>query len=274
MIINRNNVQSIVYKAGLNPDKDYGQNYLIDENIASKIVSSLSLNKNDHVLEIGPGIGSLTHFLCDSEATIHAVDIDKRMIDFLKVIYESKNLTLELNDIRKANVTKYNKIIGNLPYNITTELIIYLLQNATKAKKMVLMCQKEAFSRFSDMSGKNYGPASIFIHLLGTIKRLFIVKPGSFYPCPKCDSVVFEINIAPNFLFDDIIGTYQLSKMLFANRRKNIFNNLMNVLKDKVLAKNVLDRLSIQANSRSEEISYNVFFEMYLVIRDSGKLLK
>lgn len=264
MEINRNNIGEIVKNAGLKPDKDYGQNFLIEPEVSKRIVDSLDIQDNENVLEIGPGLGSLTHFVALKNVDTTIVDIDRRMIDFLNIFYKD-NLKFHLieNDIRRVNVSSYTKIIGNLPYNITTELVIYLLRYSLNAKKMVLMCQTEAFNRFSDLKGKDYGPASILVHLLGNSKRLFNVKPGYFYPAPKCGSTVFEINILNPEQREEILEIYSLSKNLFLNRRKTILNNLVIYLKDKTLAESILNTCKIPATKRPEEISPEQYREIY-----------
>ena len=264
MEINRLNVIEIIKKSGLEPDKDYGQNYLLEPTICERIVECLDLQPGEKVLEIGPGIGSLTHFLSLKENIyLDLVDIDSRMINFLKIIYTKENITLILSDIRKHDVAKYDKIIGNLPYNITTETIQYLLEHGKNAKKMVLMCQAEAFSRFSDVTGKEYGPLSIFIHLLGTINKKMTVKPGSFYPAPKCSSIVFEINVLNAFDFDHIFSIFNFSKSMFSNRRKTIYNNLSSFIDDKEKSLKILNDLNIPINKRPEELSPETFAKMY-----------
>ena len=169
MEINRSNINELVNKCNVRPDKDYGQNFLIEPLLASKIVDSLEVKENERVLEIGPGLGSLTHFLVN-KCNLDVCDIDSRMIDFLKIFYK-EDINYILNDVRKIDVSIYDKIIGNLPYNITTELVTFLLLNSS-AKKMTLMCQSEAFNRFFDLSGENYGPVSILLHLLGKSENL------------------------------------------------------------------------------------------------------
>lgn len=268
MEINRLNVNDIVNKSGLKPDKDYGQNYLIEPSICEKIVDLLDIKHDDHVLEIGPGIGSLTHFI-DQKDYEHftLVDIDQRMINFLKIIYTKNRNEIVLADIRKHDVSNYTKIIGNLPYNITTETIVYLLQFCMRAKKLVLMCQTETFAHFFDTSGKEYGPASILIHLLGTIKREFNVKPGSFYPAPKCSSTVFTIDISDDARFWFSFKVYLFAKQLFQNRRKTIYNNLSNYLKDKDFALHFLEKVNIAPNKRPEEISPHEYGELLLHVQ-------
>ena len=261
MEINRSNISELVSKCNVRPDKDYGQNFLIEPLISSKIAEALEVNDNDSVLEIGPGLGSLTHYLTN-KGKLSVCDIDYRMIDFLKVFYKD---TIEYihNDIRKVDISGYTKIIGNLPYNITTELVTLLLMNADKCQKMVLMCQAEAFNRFFDLNGENYGPVSILIHLLGESKKLLTVKPGSFYPAPKCNSLVFSFVYKPITTKDKAINVYKMSKSIFLNRRKTIYNNLKNVFGDVNKINEVLNELNIAPNLRPEVISPEQYLKMY-----------
>ena len=267
MEINRNNVFEIIDKSGLRPDKDYGQNYLLDVSLCQKIVGLLELNDFDKALEIGPGLGSLTHFFAQNKCETTLVDIDERMVNFLKIIYSQDNIKIVLQDIRKHDVSGYTKIIGNLPYNITTETIVYLLENAKNASKMVLMCQAEAFNRFNDLSGKEYGPASILVHLLGTCKKEMTVKPGSFYPAPKCSSIVFSLLMNKDVNRDSCLGVYRLAKKLFLNRRKTIYNNLSSYLNDKIKAEKILNELKVPLNKRPEELSPEIFVNLYEITK-------
>lgn len=263
MEINRTNLFEIINKAGLKPDKDYGQNFLVEPDISKRIVDSLNIDDKDIVLEVGPGLGSLTHYLSLSGAQITATDIDKRMTDFLKVVYQNNDVNVIENDIRREDVSNYTKIVGNLPYNITTELIQFFLINAKSAKRFVFMIQSETYNHFSDVSGKEYGPTSVLIHLLGNIEKLFIVKAGSFHPVPKCNSTVFAINIT-NSNREAAINAFKISKQLFLNRRKTILNNLINYLKNKELASKVCDDLNISPLSRPEQLAP----ETYLLISE------
>lgn len=264
MEINRNNINKIMLEYYVKPDKDYGQNFLVEPEISKRIVDLLDVQENEKILEVGSGIGSLTHFLSISNGDISVVDIDSRMIDFLKEKYQKKNIDFILNDIRKTDVSTYDKIIGNLPYNITTETIVYLLLNAKAAKRLVIMCQSEAFPHFNDLNGKEYGPASVLLHLMGNCFKKFVVKPGSFYPVPKCTSTVFTIEINKNVDWVQTKQVYLLAKQLFLNRRKTIYNNLSQYLKDKEKAALVLDKCGISQNTRPEQISPQKFLEIYL----------
>lgn len=264
MEINRNNIFEIVKQLGIKPSKDYGQNFLIEPNISAKIVEALKLSDGDQVIEVGPGFGALTHFLCATNAKITAVDIDVQMTNFLQASYQHvSHLTVVENDIRKENVSGYNKIIGNIPYNITTEIIQFFLLNATHAETMVFMIQVEALNRFIDISGKEYGPTSVLIHLLGNIERLFMVKAGSFYPAPKCHSVVFRININREAERDKAVAIYKMCKQLFANRRKTILNNLLTITKNKDEALALCQQLGINQLARPEDLLPTTYRAIY-----------
>ena len=254
MEINRKNISQIMADTDIIPDKDYGQNFLVDPEVAKRIADSLKIVDGDTVIEVGTGLGSLTHFLSLSNNKITSVEIDERVAYFVAKYYTDSNVKIINNDIRNVDVSNHNKIIGNLPYNITTELIQYLLINGKNANRMVFMIQSEAFPHFFDVSGKEYGPTSVLIHLLGSITRLFAVRPGSFYPMPKCNSVVFAIDINETNNRDNIIDAFKVAKQLFLNRRKTILNNLNAYLKDKEIALKVCEDLSINSNARPEQL--------------------
>ena len=264
MEINKSNVFEIVEKAGLRPDKDYGQNFLIESNISERIITSLNIDNGDRVLEIGPGLGSLTHYLSLYKNQITALDIDPRMVNFLKIVYkDNNNLEIVENDVRKFDLSKYNKIVGNLPYNITTETIQYVLINGTNLSRAVFMIQSEVLAHFIDTEGKEYGPTSVLIHLLGNIEKLFLVKAGSFYPAPKCSSSVFAVNIDQSKNRENAIGAFKIAKSLFLNRRKTILNNLTTTLKNRDLANKLCEGLAINPLLRPEQLSPETYLKIY-----------
>ena len=262
MEINRNNVFELLNIAGAKPSKDFGQNFLIEPTICQKIAEILVACSDDNILEIGPGLGSLTHFIQQKPGKLTCVDVDSKMISILTELYKNTPVNLVLNDVRKIPLELYSKMIGNLPCNITTELIVYLLENAVNCKQFVFMIQAEALNRFIDTKGKEYGPASVLIHLLGNIKKHFIVKAGSFYPAPKCNSVVFEINVEDKYPRELAVEVYKLAKKLFLNRRKTLLNNLSNVC-GKEKAVDILQKLGIPETARSEEIVPERMLEIY-----------
>ena len=266
MEINRNNIFDLMGITGVKPSKDFGQNFLVEPAICRHISDILVTSDNDLILEVGPGLGSLTNFLNEKEGTLECVDIDPKMISVLTEVYKNSNITFINNDIRKVELDKYTRIIGNLPYNITTELVVHLLLNAPNCKQFVFMIQAEALNRFVDISGKDYGPASVLIHLLGKIKKEFIVKAGSFYPAPKCNSVVFQIYREEKHDFELAKSVYMMTKRLFLNRRKTLMNNLSNAFgREKAIE--VIETLGLKETIRPEEISPEKFIEIYNVIK-------
>ena len=266
MEINRNNIIEICRINNIHPDKNYGQNFLIESKYSERIVSSLYLENEERVLEIGPGLGSLTHFLSEKNNVSDVVDVDLNMVGYLENCYkDNRNINVVFSDIRRHDVSIYQKIVGNLPYNLTTEIISYILLNATKCKRMVFMCQLEAFNHFFDTSGSEYGPISVLVHLMGKIKKEFVVGKNSFYPAPKVESVVFSINISCEDK-KEAVSAYKLSKYLFLNRRKTILNNLSSYLGNKDKAKEMLEKTNIPLNYRPEEILPSKYLDLLKTI--------
>ncbi len=272
MEINKSNVSEIVRKCGLNPNKNLGQNFLSEPDVCKRITSLISPKQEEKVLEIGPGLGSLTHYMSSYDLT--AVDIDDRMIDFLKVLYQdNSNIKFVRQDILKHDVSQYDYIIGNLPYYITTEVITNLILKANKAKKMVFMVQKEAFTRFSaKVNQDGYSPIAILISYLGIIKKEFLVGQSNFYPNPHVDSLVFSIEIDLNNRTSRNLGAYKLAKQLFLNKRKTIQNNLTNLIKSKEAAITCLNNLNIEPNTRPEQIEAHKYLEIYDYLVKEGKI--
>lgn len=267
MIINQHEVNEFVKTLGVKPNKDLGQNFLIDSEIAKRIVEAAGITKDDSVLEIGGGLGSITHFLSEKTDKLDVVDIDERMCGILENIYKEKNVNIINKDIRKVDVSPYTIIVGNLPYYITTELVTFLLNNAKNSKKMVLMVQSEASERFLAEKGENYSAISVLIRLLGNSKKLFTVKAGCFYPIPKCTSTVFEINLINNDCFEESQAIYKMSKCLFLNRRKTIQNNLSNYLGNKEKSSLILKEIGLEGNLRPEQISPEIYRKIYKLIK-------
>lgn len=264
MEINRENIFTIFDENNIKPDKDYGQNFLVELRVSSHIVDLLYLENDERVLEIGPGLGSLSHFLSFHSNDIDLLDIDFNMVGFLEKVYsKNKNINVILGDIRNHDVSSYDKIIGNLPYNLTTEIITYLLMNATNTKRMVLMCQTEAYYHFYNTSGSEYGPVSVLLHLIANINKAFLVSKGNFYPVPKVESIVFMIDFTNEVEREKAKKVYAFAKQLFLNRRKTILNNLTRYLKDKEMALNLLKYVDIMENLRPEQLSPNQYLALY-----------
>lgn len=259
MEINRKSLNEILIKTNITANKNLGQNFLVDPSVSEKITSLLNIKEEDKVLEIGPGLGSLTHFL--QNHNLDVCDIDERMCRVIEAIYSNKNNIKVFNsDILKFDVSKYNKIISNLPYYITSDIISYLLLNAKNCDEMVFMVQKEAALRFLDSTNKTE-PLSILINLVGDIKKVYTVKPSSFVPAPHVDSVVFKINIFNKF--DDLSSIYKFVKTMYLQKRKTIYNNLTSIVKNKDKAQKVLEKLDFNPLLRPENLTKNDYLSLY-----------
>lgn len=259
MEINHTTIKQILKDTNIVANKNLGQNFLIDPTVSKNIVDLLNIDTNDKVLEVGPGLGSLTHYL--QNYNLDVCDIDKRMCDVISAIYHDKeNINVINEDILKLDVKKYDKIISNLPYYITSDIITYLLLNASNCKEMVFMVQKEAALRFLD-EGNKTEPLSILINLLGTIERKFVVKPNSFIPMPMVNSLVFVINI--NNKIDNIKKIYKFVKTMYLQKRKTIYNNLASITRDKNKAGSILDKLNINRQYRPEDLSKDDYLAIY-----------
>ena len=257
MQIDKNTCLEILSTNGLVPSKDKGQNYLINPLTAEKIVDLLNINDKDKVLEIGPGIGSLTHYLNAKTDNLDVIDIDEKSCEILKKLYQ--NLNIINQDALKLDISKYTLLISNVPYSITSDLLEYVLLKGTNLKQLVLMVQEDAYRRIVSLSGKDYGPLSILIHLLGSVKTAFKVSMNDFIPRPKCTSIVFTINLFDKKVIDE--RGYKVIKTLFTNRRKTLLNNML-LLMDKDKATGILNQLGLPLTVRGEEINPETYLEI------------
>lgn len=234
--------------------KEVGQNFLINPSVAQRIVDSLAVQKGEKVLEIGFGAGSLTYFLDKTEGDIEGIDIDEAMIAKLQNDFANHaNLFLHLGNAMRFDYSSYDKVVGNLPYYITSGILENVLLGAKKAKRAVFMIQKEAADRiFAKPNTKDYGPLSILFALSGRSERILSVPRNDFAPIPHVDSVVFAFDFADNRV--DLKGVYQILNKLFLNRRKTILNNFKNLLKNGETAKEMLEKHGISITKRPEEI--------------------
>lgn len=238
-----------------------GQNFLINFDVAERIVSALGVQQKDRILELGAGLGSLSIYLSKYSNDLTLIDIDSRMVDFLKnkLFKDRKKTNVRKADILQFDVSKYNKIIGNIPYYITSNIIEHLLLHAEKADTIVLMTQKEAILRLLSTKSKNICPLSLLIKDLCDVELLCSLPASSFVPSPRVDSIVIKLKINKR---DDkaIKENYKVMTLLFQNRRKTILNNLLNLLNDKNLAKTMLEQAKINPGLRPEQIKINEYY--------------
>ncbi len=216
------------------PLKKFGQNYLLDKNIIDKIIGEIKPEKDDNIIEIGPGTGSLTEKLITEVKNLTAIEIDSRVIENLKIRFPSINIIHK--DILKTDfkdlVLDNNKLrmVGNIPYNLTSPIIFSMIENKDIINDSVLMVQFEVAKRMTAKKGtKDYGILSVLLNYFTDIKLCFKVSPNVFYPKPKVFSAVVHIFFKKKFTYavDDNIFI-KIVKSSFGNRRKTLKNSLSN----------------------------------------------
>ncbi|MDA0729990.1 MAG: 16S rRNA (adenine(1518)-N(6)/adenine(1519)-N(6))-dimethyltransferase RsmA [Proteobacteria bacterium] len=218
--------------------KKYGQNFLIDSTVTKNIVDLINPQDEDTILEIGPGLGSITFPILDKIKKIDVIEIDPDMVAFLNNSKYSKKINIHTNDILKIQdnfFENFNKIIGNLPYYISSEILIKICKINNKNKKIYFMLQKEVAERISSPPGnKIYGRLSIIIQYFYDVEKLFDIAPNSFNPPPKINSSIVEL--IPKKEFKEKILNFvnfeKITKLAFGQKRKTIKNNFREVLSE------------------------------------------
>ena len=243
------------------PKKSLGQNFLIDENIIRKIINIPDLKKNNIILEIGPGYGALTKELINFDSKIiYAVEKDKILYEFLKNKFSNfKNLKLinsDILDLLKKNKLKKNVIVfGNLPYNISTQILasfITLKKWPPWYDSLILMFQKEVADRIIAKPGsKNYGRLSILTNWLTKSSKLFDVPSDAFIPRPKVKSTVIQLKPLSKPLYDVSFESLEkLTHIAFSKKRKMLKTSLK-----EINGKDILEQLNISPHLRPENLS-------------------
>ena len=251
--------------------KKFGQNFITDVNIINKIVYSSNVDKNTLVIEIGPGVGSLTYKLASTAGFVLCYEIDKDVEPILKDnLKEYDNYKIIFDDFLKRDVIsdlkdyKYEKlmVIANLPYYITTPIIMKIIDDQINPDKMVFMVQKEVGDRFKAVPGtKDYNSLSIYLNYYFNIKKVMDVSRNVFMPVPNVDSIVVSFDKKKELLYVDNYDIFfKLIRDSFKYKRKTLRNNLkgydLEVI-DKVLNKNVYN-----LSDRAEVIPIEVFVEI------------
>ncbi|HOG63492.1 MAG TPA: 16S rRNA (adenine(1518)-N(6)/adenine(1519)-N(6))-dimethyltransferase RsmA [Sedimentibacter sp.] len=235
-------IKDILDRYGFKFSKSLGQNFLIDGNIIKRIVEIAGLDEKSGVLEIGPGFGTLTQLLCKKANKVIAIEVDKSLTEVHKGTLDYPNLKIIYDDFLKVDVNKLIeeefkgldvKIVANLPYYITTPIIMKILEEKYKVSKIVVMVQKEMAQRLNSKPGtKNYGAITLAVQYRADTNIAMIVPNSVFMPKPKVDSAVIEFKILPKPRIDvcDEKMLFKVIKASFAQRRKTILNGLSNSL--------------------------------------------
>lgn len=247
--------------------KRYGQNFLHDDNILSKIYSSISPGVDDLIIEIGPGSGNLTKYLMRYNCQVVCFEIDKSLDKYLGSLVCDKLdvFYVDFMDVCLEDVLshyKYNDVyvIANIPYYITTPIIEKIVFSNINVKSLTLMVQREVADRLSSSCGsKDYGYITAFLGAFYDIVKLFNVPRSCFYPVPNVDSAIIRLNRI-ECLVADVPFYNKFCKDAFRFKRKNLKNNLFDY--DLELISNILIKNGFSLNNRAEDIPINVFIEI------------
>ena len=264
--------------------KRYGQNFLIDANILNKIVEGAGITKEDTVLEIGPGIGTLTQYLCESARKVIAVEIDKALIPILgETLSSYDNVTVINEDILKTDLnavaSKYNegrplKVVANLPYYITTPIIMGLFESDAPIKSMTVMIQKEVADRIKTGPGsKDYGALSLAVQFYSVPEVIANVSPECFIPKPNVGSTVIRLTRyeKPPVNVRDDRFMFRVIRAAFSQRRKTLVNCLtsdsgLDLNRNEVA--DYLNRMGLRSDIRGEKLTLSQYAELSDLILD------
>ncbi len=268
-------IKSALERMNMRPNAALGQNFLCDDAAVDTIASAATGDGSLSVLEIGPGLGALTGALIKSTPRVTAVEIDRGMVNALNSAFADYiacgRLSVEHCDILKFDMTLLGEnfvVAGNLPYYITTDIVLLLIKHARRIPRMVLMVQKEAAHRFFAVPRtKLYGPLAICAQLYYTPESILSLSPASYYPQPDVDSEVVLLTRR-----DDVTHLpppaefLRFTESVFAMRRKTLHNNLKPLLPSAAAAAAALEQCGISPSARAEELSINELVTLYNAI--------
>ena len=266
-------IKNVLDRFGFSFSKGLGQNFLIDGNVVRAIRESAGITKDDYVLEIGPGFGTLTEELLLNAKKVVAVEIDQRLIDVLSyTLQDFDNFILINEDVLKVDLDKIRndhfegqpfKIVANLPYYITTPIITKLIEARLPCESMTFMVQKEVADRLAAKPGnKLYGSITVFLNYYCDTKIVVNAPKKVFMPSPKVDSVVVQLKMKKDLIDVDTKTLFKLVHSGFQQRRKNIMNSLtsnndLGINKEHLAE--ILDGLGLSKNLRAESLSLDDF---------------
>ncbi len=263
-------LKEILDSNGFDFKKMYGQNFIIDANIINSIINKSEIDKDTLVIEIGPGAGALTGSLVEKAKNVLCYEIDTRLKPILDHMVQSDNLEIKYEDFLLSNVKEdikkysYKKlyVVANLPYYITTPIIIKLIEDKILPDKIVVMVQKEVGDRFkAKPNSKDYSSLSIYLSYYYDIKKVLDISKNVFMPKPNVDSIVVMFNKKENNLkVNDETLFFKLVKDAFKMKRKNLRNNLKDYDLDKV--NEVLKKYNFDLTARAEQLSIDIFIDL------------
>ena len=274
---NPQNTIEVLQKYDFHFQKKFGQNFLIDTHVLERIVESSNITKDDFVLEIGPGIGTMTQYLCEHAGRVMAVEIDKNLLPILAdTLKEYDNVTVVNEDILKLDIGKiaeeYNdgkpiKVVANLPYYITTPIIMALFESHVPLASVTVMVQKEVAERMQAGPGtKDYGALSLAVQYYSRAEITANVPPNCFMPRPNVGSAVIRLDVHkdPAVKVKDESLMFGIIRASFNQRRKTLQNSISHDSKlgiDKDMVAAVLEEMGLSATVRGEALSLAQFAE-------------
>ena len=239
------------------PRKRFGQNFLVDDQIVNRIIATISPKKSDDIIEIGPGKGALTFPLLEYLDHLNVIEIDRDLISLLKLKKHDK-LTIYEADALKfdyALISKNLRIVGNLPYNISTPLLFHLLSSKNQIIDMTFMLQKEVVERIVAKHGsKTYGRLSVIMQTFFEVESMFIVPKESFNPQPKIESAILYLKTRNKPLTENTKLLQKIVKISFSQRRKTLKNCLKSILDQ--------EQTEIDLSQRAEMLSVENFITL------------
>ena len=280
--------RAILERHGFTFKKSFGQNFLTDTNILQKIVDTAEIDKNVNVIEIGPGIGALTEFLAENAAEVMAFEIDDRLVPILAdTLRDFDNVTVVNQDILKVDLAQYIaefknpdlpiKVVANLPYYITTPILMHLIESGIPFSEFVVMMQKEVADRISAQPNtKAYGSLSIAVQYYMTAKVAFIVPRTVFVPAPNVDSAILKMvrREQPAVEVQDEKFFFKVTKTSFVHRRKTLWNNLTSYFgkseEVKTKLERALEKADLVANVRGEALDLAAFARLSDALKSEG----
>ncbi len=272
---NPQNTIDVIQKHGFRFQKKYGQNFLIDTHVLDKIVSAAGVTKDDMVLEIGPGIGTMTQYLAEAAREVVAVEIDKNLIPILEeTLSEYDNVTILNEDILKVDIAalaeeknggKPIKVVANLPYYITTPIIMGLFESGVPLDNITIMVQKEVADRMQVGPGtKDYGALSLAVQYYAKPEIVANVPPNCFIPRPNVGSAVIRLTRYPEppVKVEDPKKMFALIRASFNQRRKTLVNGLSNapeIKASKEDVQNAIAKMGLSETIRGEALTLEQF---------------
>lgn len=267
----REETEFLLDKYKLKANKKLGQNFLINEEIIDKIIEESKISSDDTIIEIGPGLGSLTAKLVENAKRVIAIELDENMVKILNERFSLyNNIEIIHADILKIDIASLIKdeqnvkVVANLPYYITTPIVMKLLEEELNIDSINVMVQKEVGERFCAMpGGKEYGAITVSINYYAEPKIILEVPKINFKPVPEVDSCVINLKVKKEHINLKNKDTFfRIIKIAFSQRRKTINNSLTGIGKSKEEIKNMLEDLNIDVNSRAENLSIQQYAEI------------